>query len=124
MSGMAVAAMRMVPSHATGYSLFLMLYGQEGLVPDKISLFKFIKENYYELAVKNHIEKLVEIHNQAILNDIVYHEKMKLAFNKKKVRRREISNFTLEEKMRLDIRRYAKTKGKEKVKLIGLCLHT
>ena len=35
--GMAVAAIRMVPSRATGFLPFKLLYGQEGLVPDEIS---------------------------------------------------------------------------------------
>ena len=49
---------------------------------------------------------------------------MKLAFDKKKLGRREISNFTLEDKVWLDIRRYAKTIRKGGAKWIGLCLIT
>ena len=39
----------------------------------------------YNLAVENHIKQLVETQNQAMSNDRNSHEKMKLAFDKKKV---------------------------------------
>ena len=42
--GMAIAAIRMVPSHATGFLPFKLLYGREGLVPDKISHVEFSTE--------------------------------------------------------------------------------
>ena len=58
---MAVAAIRMVPSCATGFLLFKLLYGWEGIVPDEISDVEFSTEADYDLAVENHIEKLVEL---------------------------------------------------------------
>ena len=81
--GMVVAAIRMVPSCATGFLPFKLLYGQEGLVPDEISHVEFSTEADYNLAVENHIEQLVKTHNQAMSNDKQYHEKMKLAFKRK-----------------------------------------
>ena len=69
----------------TGFLPFKLLYGREGLVPDEISHVEFSREDDYNLAVENHIEQLVETHNQAMSNDRNYHEKMKLAFDKKKV---------------------------------------
>ena len=92
---MAVAAIRMVPSCTIGFSPFKLLYRREGLVPDEISHVEFSTEADYNLAVENHIEQLVEAHNQAISNDRQYHEKMKLAFAKKKVGKRLVINFIL-----------------------------
>ena len=67
---MAVAAVGMVPSCATGFSPFKLLYGLEGLVPDEISQVEFSTEAVYFLAVKNHIEQMVDTHNKAMPNDI------------------------------------------------------
>ena len=91
--GMPVAAIRMVPSRATGFLLFKFLYGQKGLVPDEISHAEFSTEVDYNLAVENYLEQLVETHNQAMSNDRNYHEKMKLAFDKRKVGKRLITSF-------------------------------
>ena len=101
--GMAVAAIRMVPSRATGFLPFKLLYGREGLVPDEISHVEFSTEDDYNLAVENHIEQLVETHNQAMSNDRSYHEKMKLAFDKKKVGKRLVTNFILGDHVWMDI---------------------
>ena len=101
--GMAVAAIRMVPSRATGFLPFKLLYGREGLVPDEISHVEFSTEDDYNLAVENHIEQLVETHNQAMSNDRNYHEKMKLAFDKKKVGKRLVTNFILGDHVWMDI---------------------
>ena len=93
--GMAVAAIRMVPSRATGFSPFLLFYGREGLVSDEILHVEFNTEADYDLAVENHIEQLVETYNQALTNDSNYHEKIKLAFDKKKAGKRLVTKFIL-----------------------------
>ena len=57
---MAVAAIRMVTSRFTGFLPFKLLYRRQELVPDEITHLEFSTEAYYNLAVENHIEKLVE----------------------------------------------------------------
>lgn len=77
--------MRMVPSRATGFSPFKMLYGQESMVPNEFSHIEFKTEKDYNLAAENHIEQMVKIHNPEMSNDRAYYKKIKLAFDKKKV---------------------------------------
>ena len=57
-------------------------------------------------------------------NDRNYHEKMKLAFDKKKVGKRLVTNFILMDYVWMDVRWYFKTKGKGGVKWVGPCLIT
>ena len=104
--GMAVAVIRMVPSHTTRGSLFKLLYGQDGLVSDEISHEEFSTEADYNLAVKNHIGKVVETHNQAMSNNRHYCEKMKLAHSKKKVGKSLITNSNLENHVWMNVRQY------------------
>ena len=52
--------------------------------------------------MENHIEQLVETCNQAMSNDRSYHEKMKLAFDKKKVGKRLVTNFILGDHVCMD----------------------
>ena len=122
--GMKVASIRMVPSRATGFLPFKLLYGREGLVPDEISHVKFSTEEDYNLAVENYIEQLVGNHNQAMSSDRNYHEKIKLAFDKKKVGKHLVTNFILGDHVWMDIQWYVKTKGKGGVKWIVPCLIT
>ena len=49
--GVAVAAIRMVPSLATGFLLFKLLYGRERLFSDEIFHVEFSTEADYDLAV-------------------------------------------------------------------------
>ena len=49
---------------------------------------------------------------------------MKLAFDKKKVGKRLVTNFILGDHVWMDVWRYVKTKGKGGVKWIGPCLIT
>ena len=121
---MAVAEIRMVLSCATRGLPFKLLYGREGLVPDEISYVEFSTEADYNLAVENHIEQLVETHNQAMSNDRQYHEKMKLAFDKKKVDKHLLTNLICGDQVWMDVRQYVKTKVKGGVKWIGSCLIT
>ena len=76
------------------------------------------------MVVENHIAQLVETHNQSMSNDRQYYEKMKLAFNKKKVGKRLNINFILGDQVWMDVRWYVKIKGKGRVKWIGPCLIT
>ena len=46
---------------------------------------------------------MVEIHNQAMSNDRSYHEKIKLASDKKKVGKRLVTNFNLGDHVWMDI---------------------
>ena len=64
---------------------------------------EFSTKDNYNLAVENHIEQLIETHNQAMINDRNYHEKMKLAFDKKKVGKRLVTNFILGDYVWMDI---------------------
>ena len=121
---MAVAAIRMVPSCATEFLPFKLLYGREGQVPDETNHVEFSTEADYNLALENHIERLVITHNQAMSNDRKYLEKMKLAFDKKKVAKCQVINFVLGDCVWMDLRRYVKTKGKGGIKWIGPCLIT
>ena len=114
----------MVPSYATGFSPFKLLYGREGLVPDEISHVEFSTEADFDILVENHIEQLVETHNQAMSNDRNYHERMKLAFDKKKVGKRLVINFILGDHVQMDIRQYVITKGKGGFKWICPCFIT
>ena len=113
----------MVSSRATGFLLFKLLYGREGLVPDEIFHVEFSTEADYNLTVENHIEQLVETHNQAMSNDRQYYKKINLAFDKK-MGKHLVTNFILGDQVWMDIIHYVKTKGKGGVKWIGPCLIT
>ena len=76
------------------------------------------------MAVKNHIEQLVETHNQAMSKDRQYNEQMKLAFDKMKAGKHLVINFILGDQVWIGIRYYVKTKGKGRIKWIGPCLIT
>ena len=47
-------------------SLFLMLYGQEALMPEKILHVTYASNDSYEVAVEKHIGKMLAIHWEAI----------------------------------------------------------
>ena len=57
-------------------------------------------------------------------NDRKYHEKMKLAYDKKKVGKRLIINFIFGDYVWMDVKLYVKTKGKGGVMWISPCLIT
>ena len=73
------------------------------------------------LAVDFPIEQLAKFYKHSMLIVKAYHEKTKLAFDKKKVGKREISNFTFEDKLWLTSGEMQRQKGKI-VKQIGPCL--
>ena len=56
---------------------------------------RFRIEEDYELAVKNYIEQMVEIHNQSMSNVRIYHKKMRLAFDKKKLGKQLVTKLFL-----------------------------
>ena len=47
-------------------SLFLMLYGQEALMPEEILHVTYVLSDSYEVAVEKHIGKMLAIHQEAI----------------------------------------------------------
>ena len=63
---MVVAAMRIVQTCATRYSLFKTLYGQEGLKNKGSYLEFFIKKKL--ICLSRYIKMLVGIHSQEITN--------------------------------------------------------
>ena len=99
---MAVTAIRMGLSRTTWFSPFKLLYGREKLVPDEISTWSQYRGGL-QLGGGKHIEQFVETHNQAMSNDRNYYEKMKLAFDKKKVGKRLVTNFILGDHVWMDI---------------------
>ena len=52
----------MVPYGSTGMSSFLMLYGQEALMPEKIPHVTYASNDSYEEAKEKHIGKMLAIH--------------------------------------------------------------
>ena len=57
----AVSAYRIVPHRATGFSPFMMIYGQESILPQEIDQIHFILAGSYEEALVRHMNFIFEI---------------------------------------------------------------
>ena len=81
----AVSAYRMVPHCATGFLLFVLLYGREAIMPYEIPFTWYDSEEQYQDALSSHIEKMFELHKKAFFRNRKYQMKMKETSNRRKV---------------------------------------
>ena len=68
----AVAAYNMVPHRGTGFSPFMMVYGREAISPVEVKDVEFGEIEDYDTAIKEHIENMILIHEQATQTNIGY----------------------------------------------------
>ena len=62
---LAASSYRMVPHESTGFSPFLMEYGQEAIMPEEIPHMTYLSNEDYETAVGKHIGRMLAINEKA-----------------------------------------------------------
>ena len=97
----------MVPHRATGFSPFVLLYGCEAVTPYEIPFTRYRSEEQNQEALSFHIEKMLEIHQEAFFSNRRYQLKMKDTFEKKKVGHKDVSKFHSGELVWLYVQRWA-----------------
>ena len=116
----AVSTYRMVPHRATGFSLFVLLYGCEAFTPYEILFTWYDSEEQYQDALSSHIEKMFELHKRAFFSNRKYQMKMKETFDRRKVHK-EIVEFQIGELVWFNIRRQIPDMKYNKAKWVGPC---
>ena len=61
---LAAFSYRMVLHKRTGFSPFLMMYGQEAIMPEEIPHVTYLSNKNYETAVENHIGRMLAINKK------------------------------------------------------------
>ena len=80
---LAASSYWMVPHGSTGMSPFLMLNGQEALMPEEILHVTYASNDSYEVAVEKHIRNMLAIHQEAINKNQVSIQRSKKYFDRK-----------------------------------------
>ena len=111
----------MVPHRSSGISPYIMLYGQEPIMPEEINFIKFKKVEDHEIAIKNHIKNMIDIHELALGRRKFYINKMKADFNLKKVKKLMQKEFSVSDLVWMNVHQRTKSLGKGKLHWEGPC---
>ena len=62
---LAASSYRMVPHESTGLSPFLMMYGQEAIMPEEIPHVTYLSNENYKTTLENNIGRMLAINKKA-----------------------------------------------------------
>ena len=114
-------AYRMVPHRSNGISLFVMMYGREAIMPEEVNYVYFQKVEDYDMAVKRHIQNIMDIHELAMARHKVYVNQMKAQFNLNKIGARVPDKYCVGDLVWMNVHRRIQSKQKGSLHWEGPC---
>ena len=90
-------------------SPFLMLCGQEALMPEEIPHVTYASNISYEVAIEKHIEKMLAIHQETLKKNQISVQESKEYFDRKFVKKSQLHNFVIGNIVLMNVKKELRT---------------